>query len=319
MTRRVRVGGWFVRLGAVLLSLSCVLAVGCGEGGITRIGPVEIRELPRERFERPSTPESVLLAGPVALTTYGGMATIVSVRSSLRSGAFDLVASVNGSEFSRRRIERLGENLSLIPLPDAGSATLAVHQAPNAGPLDVLVLRAEIDSVVPEVALETATSKATRFEAETGQLADPAVENLVPNASFAADDEVRGTPADWFAYVETTTNELERRLRVAGVAPGWRPFLATAPIRVEPGRRYRVLVRLVVREGRIVVRVADYEELAVIVEVGTAAAGDGPVEFLVEFTANDGTRAARIRFEPVAPGERADFELSAIQMELLPG
>ena len=319
MIRRVRVAGWFGRLGAVLLSLTCVLAIGCGEGGIAGIGPVEIREFPRERFERPSTPESLLLAGPIALTTYGGMATIVSVRSSLLSGAFDLVANVNGAEFSRRRIERLGENLSIVPLPDAKSATLAVQQAPNAGPLDVLFLCAEIDSVIPEVALETATSKAARFEAETGQLADPAVENLVPNASFAADDEVRGTPADWFAYVETTTNEQERRLRVTGVAPGRRPLLATAPIRVEPGRRYRVLVRLLVREGSVVVRVADYEELAVIVEVGAAAAGGGPAEFRVEFTAYDGARAARIRFEPAVSGERADFELSAIQMELLPG
>ena len=286
--------------------------------GISGLGPDVIREFPLERFERPSTAETSLLARPIALRMDSGMATIVTVRSTLRSGAFELVASVNGSEFSRRRIERLGENLSLIPIPGVESATLEVRQAPNAGPLDVLFLRAETMSVIPEAANESAGQMASRFEAETGQLADPIVENLVPNASFAADDEVRGTLADWFAYVETSTNVLERRLRVWGSAPGRRPYLATGPMRVESGRRYRVLVRLTVREGTVALRVADYEELRIIADIGAVSVADGPVERRIDFTASDADRAARIRFEPVTPGERVDFELSTIQMELLP-
>lgn len=246
------------------------------------------------------------------------MAMIIAVRSTLCAGAYELVTTVGGVEFSRRRVDRIGENLSLLPLPPDAVASISVYQSANAGPLDVDFERVDTMRMTPNWASDNARELASSFEAETGQLADPVVGNLVPNASFAADDEVRGTPADWFAYVETSTNVLERKLRVWGTAPGRRPYLATGPMRVESGRRYRVLVRLTVREGAVALRVADYEELRVVADAGTVSAADGSVERRVEFTASDADRAARIRFEPLTAGERADFEISAIQMELLP-
>lgn len=320
MMSRCRIAGALGLPGILWLLLAGSLTAGCGneQMAITGYGPVDILEFPQGHIGRPSTPEPVLIAGPIALTTVSDLATIVSVRSRLNSGVYELVTFVDGTEFSRRRIGRIGENMTIVPLPAVGSATLAVYQSGNAGPLDVEFVKADVTGVVSDDAVSDALIKSSRFEKETGQLADPAVENMVPNSSFAADDEVRGTPADWFAYVETSTNVLERRLRVWGTAPGRRPYVATGPMRVEPGRRYRILVRLTVRDGAVALRVADYEELRVLVDLGSVSAADGPVERRVDFTASDADRAARIRFEPVTPGVPADFEITAIQMELLP-
>jgi hypothetical protein len=305
------------RIQAAMFSLLAITAAGCGSLPFA-VGPVNVSDFPRGRIELPSTPERRMLAERIPLETGGGMSSIVAVRSTLTTGSFEIVAIVHDAEYSARSVSRLGENLTLLPLPPDSKAIVNVYQSKNSGPLDVNFETADITNADPEIAYRLAAEMAAEFESKIGQVADPLVENLVPNASFAADDEVRGTPADWFAYVETSSNVLERRLRVTGTAPGRRPFLATGPIRVEPGRRYRILVRMTVFEGGVSMRVADYEELRVISDLGTATAADGPVERRIDFQATDADRAARIRFEPVTQGERADFELSAIQMEVLP-
>lgn len=303
---------------AILLLLITVVTTGCGRSGDVFFGPWEHDSFPMGHFKRPSASQAQRLGATSHVVVDSGMSAVVSIRTSLQAGAFEIVTSVKGAESSRRRVERIGENLTLLPIPPDASATLDVYQVENAGPLEVQFLHAEVASGSPEAAIRAASARAARFEAETGQLADPTVENLVPNASFAADDEVRGTPADWFAYVETSTDVQERRLRVSGIAPPRRPFLATGPIRVESDVRYRVIVRVIVRAGAVAIRVADYEDTRLVAEVGAAAVADGPVERRVDFLASEADRAARIRFEPVVPGEFVDFEVSVIQMERLP-
>lgn len=320
MNARRRLANRPVRFAATIFGIVTVAAMGCGDQfGHMAVGPTSIKAFPNGQITRTSTATPVAIATAIPIEVLERRTSmLVELRSSLRSGAIDVVAIADGEERSRRRVERIGENLILIFIPSSSGATLDLVQVANAGPLDVEIKRASFYELEPDFARDVAADAAADFEAETGQLADPLVENLVPNASFATDDEVRGTPADWFAYVETSTNVLERRLRVWGTAPGRRPYVATGPMRVEAGRRYRILVRLTVRDGAVALRVADYEELRVLVDLGSVSAADGPVERRVDFTASDADRAARIRFEPATPGVPADFEITAIQMELLP-
>lgn len=280
--------------------------------------PAVVAGIPAGPIQKVSTADPLLLAGPVPLDVDPALPAILAVRTNLRSGAFEILVSGPGTGDVRRRVERIGANLTIVPLPAVPSASLAVYQSANAGPLDFEVLGVTLTPVDPSAASRTAAGLAATFEAETGQLADPRVENLVPNASFAADDEVRGVPADWFAYVDTQANSLDRTLRVAGAPPEGRPYLATGPVRVESGRRYRILLRMAVRAGSVVVRVADYDELRTLAVIGTVSSVDGPVERWISLAASDGDRAFRVRFEPPRAGDAAEFEISAIQMELLP-
>lgn len=219
-----------VRFAAALLVLVTVAAMGCADQfGHMAVGPIHIKAFPNGQITRTSTATPVAIATALPIEVLQRRTSVlVSVRSSLRSGAIDVVAMADGEERSRRRLERIGENLILIFIPSSSGATLDLVQVANAGPLDVEIKRASfLNELEPDFARDVAADEAADFEANSGQLADPLVENLVPNASFAADDEVRGTPADWFAYVETSSNVLERRLRASGTAPGRRPYLAT--------------------------------------------------------------------------------------------
>jgi hypothetical protein len=149
-------------------------------------------------------------------------------------------------------------------------------------------------------------------------MADPASENLVANPDFRADDEVRGTPVDWFAYVETDFDAASHELRASGSPGPWRPYLATGPIRIEPGRRYRAVCRLAVDRGAVRFRAVDFDELTEIATSEPLPAGGGAVERELVFEATAASPAVRLRFDPVDEGADADFRVVVVQMEELP-
>ncbi len=257
---------------------------------------------------------------PVALDTSPGRPHLLAVRLSLGSGAVECVVTRGGTDLATRRVERTGESLVLLPLAplDPGMASFSLRQPKSTGLLDVELLDVTLVAVSVATASETAAEIAASFERETGRMADVSDENLIANADFASDDEVRGTPADWFAYVATEFDASTHTLHVAGAAPGTRPFLATGPVRVVPGTRYRATWRIAVADGAVQVRVVDYDELSTVAADPPAIAGGGRVERSVEFVAPPDATGVRLRFEPAEPGASAAFDLSTVELEALP-
>lgn len=251
----------------------------------------------------------------------GGSSEAVLFRLSLEIGTGTTEARLvgpDGTVLHARRISLLGANRIYLAGPGAlSSYTIDVVQPGRTGPVDVTLGElARTDGFVLDPAIQ-AMRDAEAFERETGRLADPAVGNLVPNADFKEDDEVRGAPKDWLAYVATERDAASRTLLAAGAPMGRRPYLAAGPVRLEAGRRYRALARLEVLEGEVVVKAVDYDETADIGRAEPVLAGEGLTERVFEI---DGSRAraARLWFAPPAPGAPARFVIHAVQLELLP-
>ena len=286
-------------------ALAAVLAAGCATPPAQSTVPVFA-----------AAPDST---GGVALPALDRGPYLVAVQVAVDAGAVDVVVSAGQAEFARRRMARVGRNLALLPVAGAPGGTAAVHlEAPSSGPsASARLVDVRLFETSTRDAAALATAVARDFERETGRMANPAVENLVANPDFAADDEVRGTPADWYAYVPTAFDAASHELRVEGPPPVARPFLATAPIRVREGARYRAVCRLSVESGEVAMRAVDYDEL---LEVGSAPAvgAPGAAEQSVFFVVPPGCRAVRLRFEPVDPGAAAAFRVAIVQMEELP-
>lgn len=305
--------------------LIATLAIVCASAacGGARPVPAEGRQVdgwPRGPIAHGPSSGSAPIFAPVGLDATPGRPHLLAVRLSLGSGAVDCVVTRGGGDVATRRVERTGESLVILPLGpfDAGVASFSLRQPKSTGLLDVELLDVTLVAVSEATASETAAEIAAAFERETGRTADAADENLIANADFASDDEVRGTPADWFAYVTTEFDAASHTLHVVGTAPGFRPFLATGPVRVVPGTRYRATWRLAVAEGAVQMRVVDYDELATVAADPPAIAGGGRVERSLEFVAPPDATGVRLRFEPAGPGASAAFDLSTVELEALP-
>ena len=137
---------------------------------------------------------------------------LVAVRLALRSGGVEcVVEGPAGEPLARRRVALAGENLALLPVRALdGPAQLSIIHAGGSGPLEAELREVALYRVEEGTAAGVAAAIAAQFERETGRTADPAAGNLVANADFAGDDEVRGTPADWLAYVEMFERDLDR-------------------------------------------------------------------------------------------------------------
>jgi hypothetical protein len=184
-------------------------------------------------------------------------------------------------------------------------------------------VRAEIGELrVVEVEPTSASAVADRlaadFERETGRAADPESDNLVPNGRFAADDELRGVPVDWCAYSTTVVDPTTHTLRARGAPFGERPYLATGPVAIVPGRRYRAECRIRVGDGAVVFRAMDYDEIVVLGSSATAVPSSEFTARVLEFDAPPAAKAVRLWLAPVEPGASAEFELRAMQLEMLP-
>ncbi len=307
------------------LGLTAVLALVLGGGACDRrpapaAVPVEVGGWPRERVVAPATSDPAPLFEPLALDLAPGSPHLVAVRLEVGSGAVDCVVSRAGAELARRRVARLGDDLVVLPVRalDGPGATFAVRQAKGTGPLDVAIRSVTLYSVTADTAASTAAGLADAFERETGRAGDPAVENLVANADFAADDEVRGTPEDWFAYVDTRFDATAHSLEVAGTPPPGRPLVATGPVPVEAGRRYRAVARVAVSRGGVVFRAVDFDELETVAATEAILPAPDGSERSLEFTVPPGCRAIRLRFDAAASGEPTELDLSTVQMEALP-
>jgi hypothetical protein len=242
----------------------------------------------------------------------------VCVRVRLDGGVAEIAVSRGAGPVEARRISRLGEGLVILPIGPAGGEARLTIRSGGAGPTDVEVRDVRVGRVRPDLASASAALVAHDFEIETGHLADAADDNLIANADFAADDEVRGTPADWFAYVDTDVDAASRVLSARGTAPDGRPLLATGPVRVRPGRRYRATVRIAVDAGAVVARVVDYDECVTVAETEPLGPGGPTGDATLEFVAPAHTHAVRLRLDPVQRGEAAALRLTAAQLELLP-
>jgi hypothetical protein len=304
------------RAALAAVAAACVLAAGCGPPPATIPAGIAVEGV-ASRLAAAGGGAPASLVGPFALPVPEGAPSLVAVRLVIVRGAVDCVVSDGATELARRRVERLGDDLVVLAVRATGAATLTIAQAPKTGPLDAELRGATLYAVSARTASAAAGAIAEAFERETGRSGDPAVENLVANPDFAADDEVRGTPADWYAYVDTAFDPATHALHVEGPAPARRPFLATGPVKVEAGRRYRATWRMAVARGTVVVRGVDYDELATVFAEPPVDAG-GPIERSLEFIPPAGCRAVRLRFEGTAAGVDTAFDVSIVQIEALP-
>lgn len=298
---------------AAAMALLALCSAGCGGDATPSVVAVFVGEPPADAL---SATAAYATDAPIR----PGAPHLLAVRCAIDSGAV-VVAVVDGERrIAERRVGRLGENLALVPLGPGAASRLrvVVEPARTGGPLAARVRDVRLFEVTPANAVATAGALARAFEAETGRVADPASENLVANPDFRADDEARGTPVDWFAYVETTFDAGSHELRATGSPGPWRPFLATGPIRVEVGRRYRAVCRVTVERGAVRFRAVDYDELAEIGASEPVAAGVGPTEREIVFEASAASPAVRLRFDPVDEGADAAFRVAVVQMEALP-
>jgi hypothetical protein len=310
------------------LALAVVAALGASAGCARReraFGPDDAPALALDgwtpgRHTRPPSPQTPVPFSTARASLAPGTACLVSLRSTVLYGSFELrVLDESTRPLARRRVNRLGDNLDLLAVaaPPDGRLFVELIQPARSGPLDVELGALAIHAVSPDTAAPVAAELARQFEIETGRLAAPVEANLVPNADFSEDDEVRGTPADWSAYVAAEVDAGMHVLRAEGTPFGERPYLATGPVVVRPGARYLALCRLRVREGTVVFRIVDYDEVADLGVAPEVSAEDGAVERVLEFTPGT-ARAVRLWLAPGASGSAAAFELHAIQLERLP-
>jgi hypothetical protein len=299
------------------LVAAAVFAAGCSAAPRPDSGPVA-SGLAAGRYAREAVPESARLFPPAAVSVDGGVC-LVALRSTILEGALDLrVRDGAGRLLGSRRVARPGENLHLIavvPPPDRQMLIECVQTA-RAGSVDVEIAGIDVWATTPEAVGGMAERISREFERATNRIADPSAENLVPNADFAEDDDVRGTPADWSAYVTTEVVPGAHSVRAAGAPPPGRPYLATGPIPVEPGARYRASCRVGAQSGAVVFLAMDYDEMREIAAAAPVSAGDEG-ERSLELEAG-GTRAVRLWLAPPAPGAAATFDLREMRLERLP-
>lgn len=301
----------------LLLSLVCGVAIA----GVSACGN-------RERPAEPSRPvegfplrlDSDQSTRSVAVRIAERGPHLLSLRISMERGEVDVSVRSGGRRLAGRRVTRLGENLVLLPVPPgtAGVVDLVVERPKRSGPLAGSIDEATLYTVTASGAVAVASEIADAFERETGRVADPAVDNMVANPDFASDDEVRGTPSDWFAYVGTDFDPEAHLLRVDGAPSQWRPYLETAPIPVEAGRAYRVRFRLEVAIGAVRFAVVDYDDLVTLVDGGVIEPTAGLANRSVVFRVPAAVRAVRLRFAPPEPAASARFVVSTVEMEPLP-
>ncbi len=297
----------------------CALAIGCGVPAAPSPLSASIA-LSRAAILAAATRSPSRLLDPIALDVGTGGIALVAIRFELERGSVECRVTAGQSDVAHRIVERFGDDLVILPVRAIGArkVELTVLQSADTGPVEIAMRGVEVYLVTPSSASATARAISEAFEAETGRMADPAVENLVANADFAADDEVRGTPADWFAYAATRFDASTHTLEVVGRSTDARPFLATGPVRVEPGARYRVRWRLSVTSGAVVVRATDYDELATVFAEEPVGPQAGSVDATETFVAPMGCRAIRVRFEGAEPGVVSQFAIDAVQLERLP-
>lgn len=292
-----------------------LVLTGCGSAD----GPNSARKMGEPvNVRHPATPSDVDLLTPYSLDVDDDNPTLTVVELELSEGIVECqIRSERGGTLQARRITRIGPNLVILPLGRGGArhAQLAFVQPANSGPLSANLQSVSISSVTEKTAARVADSICNEFESRTMVRANPVDDNLIPNADFKSDDEVRGTPADWFAYVETQSNQLDRSLLVSGVPPPNRPFLASAPIRVNGRQFFRLSGRILVRDGMVRVRVMDYDELETVFDSDTVFDPGESRDFSWDFTVPAGTKAVRVWFSPQNSGERAEFVVSEVNLQ----
>ncbi len=291
---------------------------GCARQETVAGSPVSLAGLPAVARQFEAESAEVTVFGPAAADVGAGSALLVA-RLSIRRGAVAvIVRDSSGTERARRVVARIGPSLVLIPVMSDGRMSVEVAEMAETGALELDIESMQIVPTVASDGVRRAAELAGAFERETGRLADPARENLVDNADFAEDDEVRGTPRNWFAYVPTTSDALTHSLHVAGMPPPSRPAAATGPVAVSEDRRYRLFVRMRVSAGPILVRVVDYDELLTLSETQFAESGTEDRDATLEFSPPPGCHGVRVQFAPVTPGSPVDFVLLLVQLEELP-
>jgi hypothetical protein len=244
---------------------------------------------------------------------------LLALRLELEEGAVELNVERASAGPIRRSITRLGPYLALVPLVAQGETlTASLVQVARSGPVRVELGSLRIQPVEPDTIESAALAISSEFERETGRLADPASDNLVPNADFVEDDEVRGLPAHWSSYAEVTVDRDAHVVVVAGAPYKGRPFLATGPVPLISGRRYRAECRLRVEHGTLDFRAVDYDELTVLAALSVETVGAEFGVFSLEFVAPPEARAVRLWLAPRTSGDGGSFELRTMQLELLP-
>jgi hypothetical protein len=282
---------------------------------------------PAVRRPLESAPLGVHMSGPseapvdlVAPVALGDSATarLVAVRLELAEGSVVVaIRDAGGVEIVSQRTSRLGENLVVLPVRSGlDRPELRVAQPKATGGVRVDLRAVDVVEVDEPRAAAEAARLASEFEAETGRLGNAEPPNLVPNSDFVEDDEVRGTPAEWVAYVPTSVDRAGHVLRAIGRPHPGRPVVATAPMRLVAGRRYRALCRVRLDRGAILFRATDFDEASTLVAQGSAATGD-EVDLTLDFVAPEWPPAVRLRIDS-AGDEEVDVSISEIQLELLP-
>ncbi len=257
---------------------------------------------------------SIPLVGPVRVPCVSGRSYLLAMRLTLEYGALEIHVGN-----TVRRITRLGPYLAIVPyLSRQSGVEVMLWHPERTGPIRFIFHSLRIQEVEPDTVAAAAVRLEAEFEEETGRMADPVSDNLVPNADFEEDDEVRGLPAHWSAYTDVEIDQDEHVLSVNGTPYEGRPALATGPAALVPGRRYRAECRVRVVEGELSFRAMDYDELNVLASASLDG-GDRDFEaYTLEFVAPGDAKAVRLWIAPERKDSGVRFDLRAIQLELLP-
>jgi hypothetical protein len=305
---------------AVAIVLASVVGTSCARVAGPRAGaatPARVADWPVDRLVEHGA-GSAVLAGPVRIGVADGHTYIVALRLTLEEGAVALALDGAAGGAYSRTISRLGPYLALIPVRAYGSAlALSLEQPQRAGPVRASTGELSIVEVEPSTVEATTSALVEAFERETGRIADPAVDNLVPNADFADDDEYRGLPRDWSIYGDPRVDARLHTLTVASAGYDGRPLAASGPVPVSTGQRYLARCDLRAVNAPVRFRAVDYDEIRQLGESAVVDPADGWSTRTIEFRATDSDRAVRLWLE-AANVANASVEIRAIQLEVLP-
>jgi hypothetical protein len=304
---------------SALVLASCL---ACAHEAPKRDEPSEPRLVegwPSEGYASRSTSGNDTLVEPISIPCLPNQRYLVVVRLTLEEGAVDVTVGRSSEGRVTRSITRLGPYLALLPVVAQGdSLSVSLLQKARSGPVRVELGSLRIQAVEPDTIESAAAALVSQFEGETGRIADPISDNLVPNANFAEDDEVRGLPAHWSAYADVTVDDETHVVSVTGAPYEGRPFLASGPVALIPGRRYRAECRLRNTGGALEFRAVDYDERDVLAATEVEPSGPEFGAHTLELVAPPDAKAVRLWLAPRTIGGGGSFELRTMQLELLP-
>jgi hypothetical protein len=301
---------------AVAIAPLVAFATACTAARDTRVSSEALAGWPAAKLaSEPSRADEPLFA-PISIAPATDVGRFVAVRLDLALGAVDCaIVDEARADVVKRRVALEGPELVLLPVPPGGGA-LAIRHPRRSGAVELTIADVRLYTTSLENASRAADEVAASFETETGRRGDATPENLITNADFVEDDEVRGTPADWVSYVPTSVDAAAHTLRADGAPSPGRPLVATAPIAIEPGRTYHATLRLRVERGAVAVRLVDFDEVATYAVAEAIAGGDAWSRVSLDLEAPDDARAIRLRID--AGGDDAAVVLANADLELVP-